>query len=369
MPARAQYPLARTLWSNEASSLLAMRRPKSLKGVVSLLGQRTANSVDQGASLLRSGAFFDLDKTVIARASAAALSRPLREGGFISRRALLRALLAQLVYLHIGASESRLQHMRDAVLVVTKGWDRESVTQLVEEALEDVIEPIIYQEALDLIANHQQRGDMVVIVSAAPEEIVAPLARRLGADHWIATRASVDEEGRYTGSLERWVYGPFKAEAIESFAQENQVDLPSSYAYSDSVTDLPMLECVGHPVAVNPDRKLAREAAKRDWPVMRFNEPVSLRTHKKVPAWMLRTAAATTASAFLGAGSLVIWRRLGRSRLPQSPKGPARPKIKINRSSVADARQLLRGQPLPRESTASSWAARLAGVPLRSFGR
>jgi len=365
MPARPQYRLARTLWSNGTGSLQAMRRPKSLKGVASLLGQRTANVADQAAPA-RSGAFFDLDKTVIARASAAALSRPLQQGGFISRRALLRALLAQLVYLHIGASESRLQHMRDAVLVVTKGWDRESVEQLVEEALEEVIEPIIYKEALDLIADHQERGDMVVIVSAAPEEIVAPLARRLGADHWIATRALVDEEGHYTGSLERWVYGPYKAEAIESFASENHIDLSGSYAYSDSVTDLPMLECVGHPVAVNPDRKLAREAAKRDWPVMRFNEPVSLRTHKKVPAWMLRTAAATTASAFLGAGSLVIWRRLGRSRLPQSPKGPS--KIKISKSSATGARQLLRGRPLQRESRASSWAGRLAGAQLRSFG-
>ena len=101
------------------------------------------------------------------------------------------------------------------------------------------------------------------IVSASPEEIVEPLTEYLGADGVIATRSQVDEDGRYTGQVDFYSYGPYKAEAIQAVADERDIDLAGSYAYSDSATDLPMLEVVGHPVAVNPDRELSRVARDR----------------------------------------------------------------------------------------------------------
>lgn len=222
-------------------------------------------------------AFFDLDKTVIARASMVAFGRPFYRGGLINRRTVLRAIYGQLVYLHLGASEERLVRIRESVLKLTKGWSEARVREIVAEALEQTVEPIIYAEAADLIEEHKAAGRLVVIVSASPEEIVAPLGRFLGADAVIASRARLDEDGRYTGQMQFYAYGEFKAVAIRALAVERGLDLEESYAYSDSYTDLPMLEAVGHPVAVNPDRVLNRYAREQGFEIARFSQPVRLR--------------------------------------------------------------------------------------------
>lgn len=206
-----------------------------------------------------------------------AFGRPLRRGGLLNRRTALRAVYGQLVYLHLGASEDRLERIRESVLKLTKGWSQERIREVVAEALEQIVEPIIYAEAADLIEQHKEDGRMVVIVSASPEEIVAPLGRYLGADRVIASRAALDEAGRYTGAMEFYAYGEFKAEAMRELASREGIDLASSYAYTDSYTDLPMLEAVGHPVAVNPDRVLSRFAREHDYEIARFTQPVRLR--------------------------------------------------------------------------------------------
>src|SRR5580704_4420200 len=142
-------------------------------------------------------AFFDLDKTVIAKASMAAFGRPLYRGGLINRRLIARALVSQIIYLHLGASEQKLARMRESILTLTKGWDREQIKEIVRETLEETVEPIIYAEALDLIEAHRAAGHKVYLVSASPEEIVQPLADHLGVDGAIASRAGGDEDGRY----------------------------------------------------------------------------------------------------------------------------------------------------------------------------
>ncbi len=144
-------------------------------------------------------AFFDLDKTVIAKASMVAFGRPFYHGGLIDRRTVLRALYGQLVYLHLGASEQKLARIRESVLRLSRGWHRDRVCEIVEEAIEEIVEPIIFAEAADLIDWHHDQGRVVVIVSASPDEIVAPLSRFLGADECIASRAQLDDDGRYTG--------------------------------------------------------------------------------------------------------------------------------------------------------------------------
>jgi HAD superfamily hydrolase (TIGR01490 family) len=257
-------------------------------------------------------AFFDLDKTVIAKASIAAFGRPLYRGGLINRRLVARALVSQIIYLHLGASEQKLARVRESMLLLTKGWDREQIKEIVREALEDIVEPIIYAEALDLIEAHRAAGHKVYLVSASPEEIVQPLAAHLGVDGAIASRAVVDEEGRYTGEMEFYAYGAFKAEAMRQLAAEQGLDLEESSAYSDSYTDLPMLEAVGHPVAINPDRVLAKVVRERDWEVMQFTKPVRLRDRVSVPSLPITaTAAGVTAAASVGA--LVAWRLARRS--------------------------------------------------------
>ena len=153
-------------------------------------------------------AFFDLDKTVIAKASMVAFSGPLHRAGMLTRRTLLRAAWGQLVYAQFGASPVKLAKLRDSVLRLTVGWDQAEIGQIVRETLVDVVEPIVYDEALELIREHRAAGRKVFLVSASPEEIVAPLAQYLGVDEAIATGAELDAEGRYTGRTERYCYGP-----------------------------------------------------------------------------------------------------------------------------------------------------------------
>jgi HAD superfamily hydrolase (TIGR01490 family) len=216
-------------------------------------------------------AFFDLDKTVIAKASLMAFSRPFYREGLLTRRILARGLWGQMLFLHLGARAQAVERLRLRMLRLTAGWEQERVRSIVAETLIQVVAPITYKGALDLIAEHKQAGRRVYIVSAAPEEIVEPLSRYLGAEGAIATQAVVSA-GRYTGQLLNYAFGPQKAATIRQIAERDNLDLTESWAYSDSATDVPMLETVGHPVAVNPDRALRRTAQMRGWPILQFSE-------------------------------------------------------------------------------------------------
>jgi HAD superfamily hydrolase (TIGR01490 family) len=228
-------------------------------------------------SVHRSAAFFDLDKTIIARSSTLAFGRPFRHGGLINRRASLKAAYAQLVYLVAGADEDQMDRMRDYITQMCTGWDVQQVRDIVAETLHDIVDPLIYDEAASLIEDHKAAGREVVIVSSSGDEIVGPIGEMVGADRVIATRMVV-EDGRYTGQIAYYAYGPTKADAMRDLAAAEGYDLDDCYAYSDSITDLPMLDAVGHPAAVNPDRALRRAARERDWPVLVFTRPVSLRS-------------------------------------------------------------------------------------------
>ena len=221
-------------------------------------------------------AFFDLDKTVIARSSTLAFGRPLYKEGFIGRSELIKGIYAQLVYLLTGADEAKMEKMRQALLELTKGWDADRLGALVQETLSEIVDPIIFSEAMDLVEEHLAAGRRVYLVSSSAEEIVLPLAHYLGIPNAIGTRPRV-EDGKYTGELEFYCYGEGKRVAIQKEAAEHGIDLSESYAYSDSVTDLPMLEAVGHPHAVNPDKELRAVAGEREWPVLEFTNPISVR--------------------------------------------------------------------------------------------
>jgi HAD superfamily hydrolase (TIGR01490 family) len=249
-------------------------------------------------------AFFDLDKTVISRASSLALGRPMYKAGLVSRTAVLRGAYAQLVFKLYGADERRMEKVKDALLALTKGWDQAEVEELVREVVIEEIDPFVYEEALDLMKLHQSEGRQVFIVSSSPEEVVRPLAQHFGADGVIATRAGV-ESGKYTGQLEFYCFGETKAEAMREMAGRLDIDLEASFAYSDSATDLPMLEAVGNPVAVNPSRDLRREAESRGWQVRDFRRPVRLeprepsRTSAKVvPIAVVATTVVAAAIAW-----------------------------------------------------------------------
>ena len=224
----------------------------------------------------RAAAFFDLDKTIIAKSSTLAFGKPFYAGGLINRMSVLKATYAQFVYLVGGADASQMDRMRDYLTALCSGWDVEQVRAIVAETLHDIVNPIIYDEAASLIEEHHAAGRDVVIVSSSGEEVVGPIGELVGADRAIGTRMVV-EAGRYTGEIEFYAYAEHKAAAIRDLADSEGYDLAACYAYSDSVTDVPMLEAVGHPFAVNPDRALRRVADDKGWPVLEFRRPVTLR--------------------------------------------------------------------------------------------
>ena len=202
-------------------------------------------------------AFFDLDKTVIAKSSLVAFGPEFHARGLLHRRTLVWAVLSQMMFMRFGADEEKLEKIRESVLQITKGWDHLEVKRLVAETINEVIEPLIYEEALDLIDYHLAQDDEVWLVSMSPAEIVEPFAELLGITGAISSRAKLDEQGKFTGEMEFFAQGENKAVAIRTGATPRHRP-QESFAYSDSETDIPMLECVGHAYAVNADRQLAK---------------------------------------------------------------------------------------------------------------
>ena len=218
---------------------------------------------------MAAAAFFDLDRTLLRRSSALALAGSFRERGLISRRQLLRAALWQLLFVARGASHEAVQRAAEGGLRVLAGYRPQELRELVADAMETVLRPLVYAEPMRLVDEHQRRGEPVYIVSATLQEIVDALAADLGFDGALGTICEV-EDGRYTGRPVRSLHAGAKAEVVRELAHDAGYDLAECTAYSDSHTDLPFLEVVGHPVAVNPDRALRRIAAERGWRVLEF---------------------------------------------------------------------------------------------------
>jgi HAD superfamily hydrolase (TIGR01490 family) len=261
----------------------------------------------------RSAAFFDLDKTIIAKSSTLAFSRPFYDGGLLSRRAVLRSAYAQFMFAASGADHDQLEKMRNYLTQMITGWDVEVVRQSVAETLHAIIDPIVYDEAVDLIELHHAAGRDVVIVSASGTEVVEPIGEMLGADHVVATRL-VEEDGKYTGEVEYYAYGPNKAKAMRALAEERGYDLDACFAYSDSETDAPMLETVGHPFAVNPDKALRKLAEENGWPILQFVSPVSMRARLGLDTRVAKAAAVGVVAVGVGAIALAM---VGRRRRPK----------------------------------------------------
>jgi len=214
-------------------------------------------------------AFFDLDKTIISRSSTLAFGPSFYRHGLITRGEAVRTALAQLAFRVGGADHNRMERIRSQVGELCRGWSADRVSEIVRRHLHEIITPLVYSEARRLIAEHGRAGQDVIIVSTSGMEMVAPIGDLLGAREVIATRMAV-ADGCYTGEMEFWAYGEAKAIRVRELAMARGYRLADCYAYSDSVTDLPMLETVGHPRVVNPDRALRRIAHERHWPVLAF---------------------------------------------------------------------------------------------------
>lgn len=249
----------------------------------------------------KGAAFFDLDKTILATASSMALREDLLHAGILTRRDLALGVLLHLPYLLQGADDGRMQRMAQSLGALARGWDARHLEEVVATAVTTSIPPVCYVGALEEIANHKEAGRPVVIASASVEEIVRPVAHLLEADHAIGSIAEIDEVGRYTGVVTHYNYADNKARACAELATEMGWDLEDCWAYSDSVTDVPLLELVGNPVAVNPDRELENLARERGWTIMKFRE--TARVHRKVPLAVIPVVGAVC----LGVGATALW--------------------------------------------------------------
>jgi HAD superfamily hydrolase (TIGR01490 family) len=231
---------------------------------------------------LAAAAFFDLDRTLLRRSSALALAGSFRERGLISRSQLAKAAAGQLLFVLRGASHEAVRRAAEDGLMVLRGFSPDELRDLVAEALEPVLRPLVYAEPLYLIEQHRELGEPVYIVSATLQEIVQAIAEDLGFDGALGTVCEV-RDGKYTGHAVRALHAENKALSVRELAATHGYDLDECTAYSDSHTDLPFLEAVGKPVAVNPDRELRRTAAERGWPVIEFNTRAYPHARRRVP--------------------------------------------------------------------------------------
>jgi phosphatidylinositol alpha 1,6-mannosyltransferase len=217
----------------------------------------------------RAAAFFDVDRTVVRGSCFLALARPARRAGLISARSLARAALHQVWFSARGYSDRRLARSARRAAAVLAGIEVADVRRVGRRALATHVVPRVHPAARRAIEAHRRAGDLVFLVSAAPEELVGELAALLEVDGFAGTRAEA-ARGRYTGSLLRVCHGEGKAQAVQELARSHGIDLGRSAAYSDSASDIGMLRLVGRPVCVNPDARLRAEARRQRWEVRRF---------------------------------------------------------------------------------------------------
>jgi HAD superfamily hydrolase (TIGR01490 family) len=258
-------------------------------------------------------AFFDLDRTLMAGSSAYHFGRAMYKAGNMSRRQIARDALDQIRFRLQGASDAAVNVLLDRVLEGIKGQRVVDLARMTPDVLAGIL-PRVYPQMLDVVRSHQDAGRPCYIATAASHPAAQILATALVMDGAFGTKWEI-HDGVYTGRLDGpFAYGEGKAQALREFAAEQGIDLSASWAYTDAVSDLPMLEAVGHPVAVNPDVGLAEVARREGWDVLRF-EKLGER---------LRVASAVLAAAAVGGSG--SW--LAARRRAQAQRGRLRPRFR-----------------------------------------
>jgi HAD superfamily hydrolase (TIGR01490 family) len=313
-------------------------------------------------------AFFDVDKTLLPGSSLYLLARGMYRRGFYTWRDLVGFALGQITFRVTGAEGKRgMEAARESALAFVEGKSEAELIQLGHDIVVEVIGPRIYPGMRRVIDVHHANGDRTYLVTAAPRELAERIAAYLGMDGALGTEAEL-VDGVYTGRLIGPVlHGPAKLDAVVQLAEKQGIDLRDSSAYSDSVNDRPMLEGVGHPVAVNPDHQLRDLAAQRGWPVQDF------RKRRRLWLFWLPIGLGLAASGAAAAG--VAYRR--RRPLDRAPawRGPAPPapasadRLSRLRQSVQEAaegasplRRAVPEAPVDQEPPPRRWRVRVPGI-------
>lgn len=216
----------------------------------------------------RSAAFFDLDKTLIPGSSLFLLARGLYNRDMFRVRDLLRFGWGQMMFRIRGEAARGMDMSRESTLDFVVGRKQEELVAWGNEIAKEQILPRVYEDIVRVINKHRKDGDLTFLITAAPIELATTIAEALSMTGAVGTVSEVDDEGNYTGRLVGAVtHGPEKAKAAAEIAERHGVELANAAAYSDSINDLPLLESVGNPHAVNPDWELKRTALNRGWPI------------------------------------------------------------------------------------------------------
>jgi HAD superfamily hydrolase (TIGR01490 family) len=255
---------------------------------------------------VRGAAFFDLDRTIIGGSSLFIFGITAWRNGLMPTKQLISDLRSAIAFKVTGGSEERTAYARDRTLKAIEGIEVSVLKGLGDQITPKLLDEI-RSESKGLIDLHHDAGRDTFIVSASPIEIIGEFAEAVGMTGAIGTVAEI-ADGRYTGELaEPFCYGDGKADAITKLAAQRGYDLRLSYGYTDSISDLPMLEIVGHPVAVNPDHGLASVAYQRGWPIIQFSRRTKL---------VVKRTTAVAGAAALAGGTYALGRMHGRKVLP-----------------------------------------------------
>jgi HAD superfamily hydrolase (TIGR01490 family) len=218
--------------------------------------------------MTRTAAFFDLDRTLIRGSANFPLAVAAFREGFVPPRDLLADAVNAVRFVVRGSTDQGSEALRERILRAVAGHPSAELAALGDHFIPRLASSVL-PEARRLLAEHAAAGHDRIVVSASPIEIVGRLADELGLEGAVGTRAELDDEGRYTGRLAgAFCYREGKVAELALLASTRGYDLESSYAYSDSISDLPFLEAVGHPVAVNPDRELRAHAVAHGWRIV-----------------------------------------------------------------------------------------------------
>jgi putative phosphoserine phosphatase/1-acylglycerol-3-phosphate O-acyltransferase len=240
----------------------------------------------------REAAFFDLDRTLLRGASGPVISDALKSVGLLKDRNIPGEGLIYRVFDVVGESRPTMQLARQAARF-SQGWAREQAMEagrIAADTLTDAVQPF----AAPIIEEHRAAGRSVVLATTTPYDLIKPLADALGLDDVVATRYGV-RDGKYDGTINgEFVWGKGKLRAVKEWADEHDVSLPDSYAYSDSWYDVPLLSSVGHPFAVNPDPRLLVRAAIQRWPIVNFDVPSGVPKVLGIEPQQVAMAAART---------------------------------------------------------------------------
>jgi HAD superfamily hydrolase (TIGR01490 family) len=243
----------------------------------------------------RRAAFFDLDRTLVPGSSLFLLARGAYARDLFRVRDILRFAYGQAMFRLGGERESGMDMSRTSTLDFVTGRNQGELMEWGREIAEERILPRVYEDIVRVIKEHQERGDLTFLVTAAPVELASTIAEELDMTGAVGTVSEVDPAGYYTGRLVGSVmHGEEKAKAVAGMALEHGVDLLECAAYSDSLNDLPLLESVGYPHAVNPEYELRKMALRRGWPVH------ELRTKRR--ALLIGIPAGMGGVALFGAG-------------------------------------------------------------------